>query len=168
MYDIHQLSAELNDKVVDKVHPVFFVRICRHMGHMKLSLVDKVLRRHGVAVFFPEFIQRPLTHRKVIGAPVSEKISAGGIASPDPHKIIEKGGEPHHSGVRMLLAPFYHPFPQIFPNLRIAGINLHQMLLVPVIRSVIVHGNLFPDPVSQKAHRIFMPACRSSNRHGLL
>ena len=31
------------------------------------------------------------------------------------------------------------------------------MLLVPVVGHMVVHGNLFPDPVSQKAHGIFVP-----------
>lgn len=31
------------------------------------------------------------------------------------------------------------------------------MLLVPVVGHMVVHGNLFPDPVCQKAHGIFVP-----------
>ena len=160
MHHIHQLSAEGNDEIIDEFHPVRLPFISRHMGHMQLSLVDEVLGRHAVTVFLFKLIQSPLAHGEIIGAPVRKQVAAVLIASPDPDKIVEHGGEAHHRGCRMGFAPVLHPAQQIFPGFRIHGIDLHQMLLIPVVRGVIVHGNLFPDPVSHEADRI------SVERHG--
>ena len=156
MHHVNQLLPKGDDKIVDERHPVRFPLISGHVGHVQLSLIDEILGRHAVAVFLFKLVQSPLAHGKVVGTPVRKQVAAAFVASPDPDKIVEHGGEAHHRGRRMGLAPVFHPAEQIFPGFRIHGIDLHQMLLVPVVGGVVVHGNLFPDPVGHEADRIGM------------
>ena len=156
MHHINELLPEGNDEIIDKLHPVGLPCRTRHMRYVQLSFVDKVLCRHGVAVPFLELIQRQGTDRVVIGTPVGEEITIAFAAAPYPHKIVEHGSKPHHGGIGVGLTPVSHPSQQIFLRLRISGIDLQQMLLVPVIGGVVIHGNFFPDTICKEAHRIFM------------
>ncbi|MNC11182.1 hypothetical protein D3C75_588720 [compost metagenome] len=65
----------------------------------------------------------------------------------------------------MLSAPILHPVQHIRLRFRIHRINLHQMLFVPVIRGVVVHGDFFPDPVGHEADCVFMPRYNSGQNH---
>ena len=147
MHHIDQLSAEGNDEIIDKCHPVRLFCVAGHMGHMQLSLIDKIFRCHTVTVLFLEFLQCRNTHSEIIGTPVGEQIPVPLTASPDPYEIIEHGSKAYHRGIRMGLAPVLHPAKQILLIFRVSGIDLHQMLFVPMVRSVVVHGDLFPDTI---------------------
>ena len=166
MYHINQLFAKGNYKFIDKRHPVCLLFCTGHMGNMKLSLIDKILCRHGITVFFCKFIQCDITHCIIIGAPVREQIGISLAASPNPYKIVEHGGKPDYRCIRMGFTPVFHPAQHIFLGFRISGVNLHQMLLIPVVCGMVVHGNLFPDTVCQKADRIFMERSNSLQGNG--
>ena len=163
--DFNQFLSKGNDKIIDKCHPVRLARISRHVRHMELSLVDKVLRSHSVAVLFRELVQSQVAHGVIVRSPVREQMPVSFAAPPYPDKIVEHGSKTHHSGVGMRLAPVPHPVKQILPDLGISGVDLHQMLLVPIVGSMVVHGNLFPDAVCQEAHRVFMERDALSDRH---
>ena len=109
MHHINQLTAKGNHKIIDKLHPVGLMLISRHMSHMQLALVDKILCRKLISVFIRKCVKRPLTHREIIRAPVRIQISVSYIASPNPYKIIEHGGKTHYRCRRMRLAPLLHP-----------------------------------------------------------
>ena len=147
MHHIDQLPAERNNEIIDKCHPIRLLRISRHMGHMKLSFIDEIFRCHTVTVLFLEFLQRRNTDGEIIRPPVREQIPIFLAAAPDPHKIIEHRGKTYHGGIRMGLTPVLHPAKQILLILRVSGIDLHQMLLVPMVRGMVVHGDFFPDTI---------------------
>ena len=165
--DVDQLFCDLNYKGIDELHPVLFSLISRHMGYVTVSLVHKILCCHGIAILFRKIIQSLITYRKVIGTPVCEKIAVSLIRAPDPYKIVEQRSETYYCGIRMSLTPVLHPVCQILSCFRISWIYLHQMLFVPIIRGMIVHRNLFPDTIRQKAYRICMERFDTGNGHYL-
>ncbi len=65
----------------------------------------------------------------------------------------------------MLFAPCLHPVQEILLHGRMPGIQLHQMFLVPVIGHMVVHRDLFPDPVCHKIDRVFMPRLAAIDPH---
>ena len=161
MHHIDKLLPKGNHKIIYEFHPVGLSLRAGHMGHVKPALIDEILSLHGITVLFLKLVQSQSADGIVIGTPVREKLAVSLTAAPDPDKVVEHGGEAHHRGVGMGLAPVLHPAQHIFLRLRISGIDLHQMLLVPVVGGMIVHGNLFPYAVGQKAHRIFVEGCDS-------
>ena len=157
MYNIDQFAAEGDDKTVDELHPVLFVLCRRHMGNVQLALIDEIFRSHPVSVLLLELIERERADREIIRCPVREQIAAARVGSPDPDEIIEKRGETYNIRLRMILAPAVHPVKHVLLRGGITRIDLHQMLSGPGIRDVIVHRDLFPDPVREEIHRILMP-----------
>lgn len=65
----------------------------------------------------------------------------------------------------MGFTPLLHPLQEKFLCLRVNGINLHQVFFIPVVGSMVVHGNFFPDTVGHKAHRIGVPGGGLLNGH---
>ena len=65
----------------------------------------------------------------------------------------------------MGLTPVLHPGQHIGLGLRIPGIYLHEVLLIPVVGGVVVHGDLFPDPVGQETHCVFVEGHNILHRH---
>ena len=165
MYHINQLPAEGNYKIIDKFHPVRFFPAARHMGHMQFSLVDEVLGSQFIAIFRGKIIQCLFAHREIIGTPVRKKVPVPDIASPYPNKIIKHGSKTHNSSGRMGFTPLLHPLQEKFLCLRVNGINLHQVLFIPIVGSMVVHGNFFPDTIGHKAHRIGVPCGGLLNGH---
>ena len=157
MYDINQLSAEIHHETVHKIDPVHLPAVTRHVCHMELTLIDEVLRRHAITVLCRKVIQHLRADRKVIRSPVRVQLPVALTAAPDPDEIVEHGRETHHCRVRVRLAPVFHPVEHVRLCLGMHRIDLHQMLLVPVVRRVVVHGDLFPDAVRQKTHRVIVP-----------
>ncbi len=90
VYDLYQLLAKIHDETVDECHPVFLTLFRRHMRHMQLALMDKVLRCHPIAVCLLELVQRQRTYRKIIGAPIRITVLPPRVASPDPDKIVKQ------------------------------------------------------------------------------
>ena len=131
--------------------------IPRHMSHMELSLIDKIFRCQGISILFCKLIQCQFTHCKIIRSPIREQRTSLFVRPPDPHKIIKQRRKTDYRSIGMFLTPAFKPPLQIFTDRGISGVDLHQMLLIPVICSMVIHGDLFPDPVCKKAHRIFMP-----------
>ena len=137
------------------------------MRHLEFPLIDEVLRCERIPVRFFKFLQRQRADRKVVGPPVCKKIPVPFTAAPYPHKVIEQGCKPHDGRMGMLPAPVLHPHLHKFAHFRITGIDLHQMLFIPVVRYMVVHGYFFPDTVCKKTYRIGMERRDPCNRHGL-
>ena len=127
------------------------------MGRTAFAEVNKVLSGHFVAIGFFKGVQRGDADGVIIGGPIREAVGKPRILAPDPDKVIKQGCEPDDVRLRMLLAPGPHPPAQIILRFGIPGIQLHQMLPVsPVVGQVVIHGNLFPDPVDEEIHRVGM------------
>ena len=70
VHQFHQTFPEVHNETVYKGHIIQLVPGRRHMGDMKFSLVDEILRRQAIAVFRLKRLQHRGADRKIIGAPV--------------------------------------------------------------------------------------------------
>ena len=120
------------------------------MSHMEFSLVDKVFSAEPIAIFFFKILQCPGAYCKVIGSPVRKEAAVLLTVPPYPGKVIKHGSETHYRGIRVLPAPVVHPCIQILPGFLRSGVYRHQMFLLPVVSHMVIHGDFFPDPVSEK------------------
>ena len=168
MNQIYQLLSKRNHKTVGEFHIIQLLFAGSHMSRVKASLIDKILRGQAIAVFLLKPLQSPGAYGEVIGAPVCEMVSMAFILSPDPNEVVEKRGKTYHRGIRIFPAPVFQPGKQIFLRIRVTGINGHQMLLIPVICNMIIHIDLFPDPICQEIHRIIVICPDSCNLHSAL
>ena len=65
----------------------------------------------------------------------------------------------------MRFAPAFHVVFQVLAHDRVDGIDLPQMLFLPAVRYVIIHGNFFPHAESEEIHRVFMVLFRVFYKH---
>ena len=165
MHQLHQLFSEIHYIAVGKSHIVPLLFTGGHMGHVKLTLIDKILRTKSIAVCLFKFLQSQRAYGKIIRTPVRIEVPVFLFASPYPDKVVKQGGKTHYRSVRVGFAPVFQPLVKVVPGLFFSGVYGYQMLLVPVIGHVIVHGNFFPDTVRQKAYRIIMEGNRLLNYH---
>ena len=65
----HEADA-VNDKIIDKLHPVSLTLIRRHMGYMAKAFIYEIFCRHRIPIFPGKIVQSLVTHCKIIRAPV--------------------------------------------------------------------------------------------------
>ena len=168
VHDIDEPAAEGDDEIVHESHPVLLLRRGGHVGDVQAALVDEILRRERVAIPLLKQAQRTRADGEIIGSPVGEQVAAALVRAPDPHEIVEQRGEAHHRGGGVALTPAAHPGKQIRLRFRVDGVDLHEMLLVPVVRGVVVHGDLFPDAVGEEAHGVGVERDGAADLHRAL
>ena len=168
VHDVDQLAPERDHEVVDERHPVGFAFRAWHVRHVKLAPVHEILGRQAVAVPFRKLVQSLRADREIVGRPVGIQMPAAFAAAPNPHEIVEHGREPHDRGRRMRFAPAHHPVAEIRARFLVPRVDLHQVFGGPVVRGVVVHGNLLPDAEGHEARGIGVVRHGRGDRHDTL
>ncbi|MNC11183.1 hypothetical protein D3C75_588730 [compost metagenome] len=89
MYNVNELLAEADHKIINESHPVELALLRRNMTDAILPAVYEILSCQRVAIFFSKEVKRSGTHRKIIGTPVREQMAVALTAAPNPGEIIE-------------------------------------------------------------------------------
>jgi len=156
MNNVNEFATERDDEVIDELHPVEFVLIAGGVCNVEFAAIDEVFGNEAVTVTARELVKRQRTDREIVGRPIGEEIAAAGIGTPNPHEIVEKRGESHHCSGGVSFAPVNQPFFQVRADGFVAGIELHEMLFVPMIGGVVVHGDFLPHAVCHEADGVFV------------
>ena len=125
VYQFHQFFSKIHHETVGKGHIIPLLFACRHMGHMKLSLIDEILGAKCIAVRLFKFLQSKRTYSEVIGTPIRIKIPVFLPAAPNPDKVVKQGCKTHPRCVGMGLAPVFQPLVKIIPGFLFSGVNGH-------------------------------------------
>ena len=120
-----------------------------------IALIDDIFRTERIACFLFKLLQDIRAYRCGIAIPVHVLFSRQFVEHQG--ELVEKGGEPEHINIRMILNELPQTLHRIFMGFRLSHIKGDLMLhILPVIYNGIVHVNRIPHNISKKAHRIIM------------
>lgn len=154
--DIDELPYRLAHEFADEAHVFAELFLRAAEGAVITAPVHEILRAEPDPRLLFESVHEHGIGGLRIAEPLDEFFFAQLVENEG--ELIEEGGETHHVGVGVFLAPPAHMFLDIFPRVRIGGVVSELLLARPVVGQIIVDLHGVPCDARHEGNGVFVHA----------